>query len=68
MTTCNIIDEDICANCAHKTLLEPVIGSHWEAPAICIRGWPYTLRFWNVISTCPSFEVVGNDDAQKATP
>lgn len=51
-----IIDEDLCAECAHCCLLQPAAGRTWELPALCVRGWPFTARFWNIISACPAFE------------
>lgn len=46
--------DDLCVDCTHCCLLRPV--GQKDAPAICVRGWPYTNRFWNVISQCPCYE------------
>lgn len=56
MTIKTIIDEDLCAECAHCCLLRPFGRCPSNAQAICVRGWPYTNMFWNVISRCPSYE------------
>lgn len=61
-----IIDEDLCADCAHSCLLRPKRGYDaqrspttrppWSAPALCVRGWPFKAIFMNIISECTSFE------------
>lgn len=51
----NIIDDDICADCAHCCLLRPL--SHTtDTPALCVRGWPRNRMLWNVWSQCPAYE------------
>lgn len=69
MTTKTIIDEDICASCMNCSLLLPIPSPYkpWELPALCIAGWPYTARFWNVISECPRYEKVPVSQAQGVT-
>ena len=56
--------DDLCVTCAHCCLLRPV--GERDAPAICVRGWPYTDVFWNAISGCPEHETTKKEmcDAQ----
>lgn len=64
MTTQTIIDEDLCAECAHCCLLRPFGRFPSKAPALCVRGWPPRKLFHNIVSQCASFE----KDPKKATP
>lgn len=53
-----LIPGDLCVDCKHCCLLRPV--GPVDAPALCVRGWPYTHRFHEFISQCPQYERVGS--------
>lgn len=63
-----IIDEDVCAKCSNCTLLKEPGRKPWEVEAECSKGWPYTLVFHNVISTCSSLVLTHNVQGQRPAP
>jgi hypothetical protein len=61
-----VIDEDVCADCAHLCLLRPPVGypsfrspeqgGPWRAPGLCVRGWPITDTYMGIATSCGKYE------------